>query len=572
MLMPTPTHKNNKEETPMLTRKGAFARPVPALKPIGLALVALAAGQAQAFEFDTGNPDLRVRWDNTLKYSAAWRTQDASSKLSEGQAALNLDDGDRNFDKGLISSRLDLLSELDITYDNIGARVSGAAWYDDVYNRGTDNNDPSRANSYSVGYDAFTDDTRKLHGRKGELLDAFIFGRTEIGDMPLSGRLGQYAMQWGESLFYGMNGIAGGMAPVDVVKGLSVPNTQFKELIRPVQQISGQLQLTPDVSLGAYYQFEWEANRLPAAGSYFSTDDFFGDGAERMFVGAPVFPGGQPLAFFHGKDKQAKDSGQGGVQLRWRTETVDWGLYAIRFHDKSPQLNVRPDFASLDPVSGKAGEFYWVYPEGIEAFGASFSTTLGNFNLAGELSTRWNQPLASTSQHALAVGEAIDNDDDPVYATGRTLHANVSWLASLAPNFIAAESSFLGEIAWNRVMSVSKNADAVDPNADRDATSLRLVFEPMYRQILPGLDLSVPIGASYTNGASMALGTGFGSDHGGDLNIGLKGNYLNTWSLGLTYTHYYGPENTFLDADNHYTFEQSLKDRDFIAFTVSRTF
>ena len=59
---------------------------------------------------------------------------------------------------------------------------------------------------------------------------------------------------------------------------------------------------------------------------------------------------------------------------------------------------------------------------------------------------------------------------------------------------------------------------------------------------------------------------------GGDINIGLKGNYLNTWSLGLTYTHYYGPQNTFLDASNNYTFEQSLKDRDFIAFTVSRTF
>jgi len=372
----------------MLTRKGATVRPLPPLKPLTLALFALAASQAQAFEIDTGNPDLRIRWDNTLKYSAAWRTEGASSKLTQGQTALNLDDGDRNFNKGLISNRLDLLSEMDITYGNVGARGSGAAWYDDVYNQGTDNNDSSRGNSYTVGSDKFTDDTRTLHGRKGELLDAFIFGKTEIGEMPVSGRLGQYAMQWGESLFYGMNGIAGGMAPVDVVKGLSVPNTQFKELIRPVKQMSGQLQLTPDVSLGAYYQFEWEANRLPAAGSYFSNDDFFGDGSERLFVGTPVMPGGQPLAFYHGKDKDAKDSGQGGVQLRWRTETVDWGLYAIRFHDKSPQLNVRTDFANLNPVTGKAGEYYWVYPQGIEALGASFSTTLSNFNIAGELSTR----------------------------------------------------------------------------------------------------------------------------------------------------------------------------------------
>ncbi|MCF5722808.1 DUF1302 domain-containing protein [Pseudomonas syringae] len=547
-----------------------------ARSPLALTLTVLVGGispvQSHAFEFDTGNPDLRLRWDNTLKYSSAWRTKDASSKLTEGQAALNQDDGDRNFNKGLISSRLDLLSELDVTYGDVGARVSGAAWYDDVYNRGTDNNDPSRANSYSVDYDEFTHDTRKLHGRQGELLDAFVFGKTEIGDMALSGRLGQYAMQWGESLFYGMNGIAGGMAPIDIVKALSVPNTQFKELIRPTQQISGQLQLTPDVSIGAYYQLEWEPNRFPAAGSYFSNADSFGEGNERLFIGAPVIPGGQPLAFYHGNDKEAKDSGQGGVQLRWRTDTVDWGLYAIRFHDKSPQLNVRTDFANLNPQTGKAGEYYWVYPEGIEAFGASFSTTVDSFNIAGEVSTRWNQPLASTGQHPLAVGDAINNSNDPIYATGRTLHANFSWLASLEPNFLVPESTFLGEIAWNRVMSVTKNRDAIDPNADRDATSLRLVYEPMFRQFLPGLDLSVPMGGSYTNGSSEALGTGFGADHGGDLNIGLKGNYLNTWNLGLTYTHYYGPENTSLDGNNQYTYEQSLKDRDFIAFSVSRTF
>lgn len=548
---------------------------LPKLQPLVVTLFALAGGgsfSAQAFELDTGNPDLRVRWDNTVKYSAGWRVKGQSDKLTEGPVALNQDDGDRNFDKGLISNRLDLLSEMDISYDNVGARVSGAAWYDDVYNRHTDNNAPDRVNSYSVKYDKFTSDTRKLHGRKGELLDAFIYGKTEIGEMPASGRVGQYAMQWGESLFFGMNGIAGGMAPVDAVKGLSVPNTQFKELIRPVQQISGQIQLTPDVSLAAYYQFEWEANRLPAAGSYFSSSDTFGDGNERMFVGAPLLPGAEPLAFYHGNDKEAKDSGQGGLQIKWRTESVDWGVYAIRFHDKSPQLNVRTDFGNLNPVTGKAGEYYWVYPEGIEALGASFSTTLGNFNVAGELSTRWNQPLASTNQHSLAIDEPINNDDKPLYATGRTLHANFSWLASLEPSFVAQEASFIGEIAWNRVMSVSKNRDSVDPNADRDATSLRLVYEPMYRQFLPGLDLSIPVGASYTNGASGALGTGFGADHGGDINIGIKGNYLNTWNLGLTYTHYYGPENTFLNADNHYNFEQALKDRDFVAFTISRTF
>ncbi|SFB38214.1 Protein of unknown function [Pseudomonas sp. NFIX10] len=544
--------------------------------PLVFALAALCSGVStvQAFDFDTGNPDIRARWDNTLKYSSAWRTKSPSSQLtSTGGGALNGDDGDRNFGKGLISSRLDLLSEFDISYQNFGARLSGAAWYDDVYNKKNDNTSPGTVNSTSVDYDHFTDATRKLHGRQGELLDAFVYGKGELGDMPVSGRLGQYAMQWGESLFYGMNGIAGGMAPIDVVKGISVPNTQFKELIRPVNQMSGQLQLTPDVSVGAYYQFEWEANRLPGSGSYFSSFDSIGAGNERLLVGAPLFPGAGPLAFYHGDDKQAKDSGQGGVQIKWRTEDYDFGVYAIRFHDKSPQLVITPNFANLNPLTGEAGSYSWAYPEGIKALGASFSTTVDAFNIAGELSTRWDQPLASTNGRTLLPGEAVSNNaSDATYATGRTLHANLSWLATLGPNFLAQETSFLGEFAWNRTLSVTHNPEAVDPNADRDAWSFRTVYEPMYRQAFSGMDISVPFGVSYTHGASESLGTAFGSNRGGDINIGLKGNYLNTWNLGLTYTHYYGPANTFLDASSNYTFEQTMKDRDFVAFSVSRTF
>ncbi|MNB82589.1 hypothetical protein D3C76_773500 [compost metagenome] len=546
-------------------------RPPFALGMVGL-MIGVLSTNVQAFEFDSGNPDLRLRWDNTIKYSNAWRLKDQSNQLTQGQVALNQDDGDRNFNKGLISNRLDLLSEFDITYQNFGARVSGAAWYDDVYNKSNDNNSVGRVNSISVSNDHFTDDTRDLHGREAELLDAFIFGKGEVGEMPVSGRIGQYAMQWGESLFYGMNGIAGGMAPIDVVKALSVPNTQFKELIRPVKQVSGQLQLTPDVALGAYYQFEWEANRLPASGSYFSSFDAFGEGNERLFVGAPLFPGAQPLAFFRGGNKDAKNSGQGGLQVRIRSETVDWGLYAIRFHDKSPQLNVRPDFANLNPTTGRAGEYYWLYPEGIEALGGSFSTTVDSFNIAGEVSTRWHQPLASTRQRPLLTGEGLNNDSDPLYATGHTLHANLSWLAIMGPSFVAQEANFIGEFAWNRTLSVTRNTDAVDPNATRDAWSMRTVYEPMYRQAFSGLDISVPVGVSYTHGNSSALGPGFGTNNGGDINIGIKGNYLNQWNLGLTYTHFYGPENTFLDANSNYTYDQSLKDRDFVAFSVSRTF
>ena len=117
-------------------------------------------------------------------------------------------------------------------------------------------------------------------------------------------------MLWGESLFFGANGIAAGQAPIDVIKATSVPNTPFKELIRPVNQFSGQIQLRSNLSVAAYYQFEWEENRIPAVGSYFSTSDAVGDGGERLIVGGPIGPNQQPLAFFRGKDVKASDRGQ----------------------------------------------------------------------------------------------------------------------------------------------------------------------------------------------------------------------------------------------------------------------
>ena len=559
----------------MATRKIAASRRAPFTLTLAASLV-LGANAAQAFQIDTGNPDLSLRWDNTLKYSAAWRLQDPSDKLSETQVARNQDDGDRNFDKGLISNRLDILSELDIGYRDFGARVSGAGWYDTVYQDDNANNNPARSNQRSVAFDQFTDDTRQLHGGDVELLDAFLYWNGEVAERTLSVRAGRHGLIWGESLFFGGNGIAGGMAPVDVVKAVSVPNTQFKEITRPVSQLSSTYQLTDDLSLGAFYQFEWEETRLPGSGSYFSTSDTLGEGSERLIVGAPfpAFLGGNadsPAAFFHGKDKKAKSSGQGGLQLRYAAESVEYGLYAIQYHDKSPKLYLKPSTTGPEFSTGKIGEYYWVYPEEIRALGASFATTVGEFSFAGEASMRWNMPLVSNGQ-TVTPGLAADNNDDPLYAVGRTAHVNLNVLASLGPSLISNEASLVGEIAWNRLLSVTKNPNALDPGATDDGVGLRLVYTPTYRQVFPGVDLSVPVGIShFPMGKSSVVG-GFGAHKGGDFNIGVNATYLDRVTFGLTYTHFYGPEDTTLNSANQFNFKQAQKDRDYLAFSVKTTF
>lgn len=559
----------------MANRKIAAATRAPKRLTLATALV-LGAPAAMAFQIDTGTPDFNLRWDNTFKYSSAWRAQDPSSKLSKGQVALNQDDGDRAFKKGLISSRLDILSELDMSYKNVGARVSGAAWYDTAYQHDNDNDDPARANARSVGYDEFTDDTRHLHGGDGELLDAFVYWNGDIADRATSVRAGRHGLIWGESLFFGANGIAGGMAPVDVVKAQSVPNTQFKEITRPVNQLSGTFQLTDDVSLGAFYQLEWEETRLPGAGSYFSTSDIIGEGNERLIVGAPfpTFLGGNPnspAAFYHGNDKEARSSGQGGLQLKYNAESVEYGLYAIQYHDKTPKLYLRPVAGAPDFSTGNVGQYYWAYPEDIRALGASFSTTVDEYSFAGEASMRWNMPLVSNGVTILPGVEA-DNNDDALYAVGRTAHLNLNVIASFGPNFIAQESGLVGEVAWNRLLHVTKNRQALDPGATDDAVGLKLVYTPTYRQFFSGVDISVPIGLSYFPMGKSAVVSSFGPDKGGDMNIGVTATYLDRVTAGLTYTHYYGPDDTSLNALSQFTYKQSLKDRDYLAFSIKTTF
>ena len=543
---------------------------------------------ARAFEIDTGNPDVKMQWDTTVKYSAAWRLKGQSDALiNNPPTTVNQDDGDRNFNTGVISSRFDLYSEFDVTYKGWGTRLSGAAWYDSVYNRNNANNSPSTANQYTVPYNQFTNATRILHGRDGELLDAFGFGAVDIADTRLTFRAGQYALLWGESLFFGANGIAGGQAPVDLIKALSVPNTRFNELIRPVPQVSAQWQISPVISVGAYYQLQWENNRFPAVGSYFNNGDLLDWGGERLLAGGPLVPGGGPAAFFRGSDLHAKNSGQGGVDVRFRVGEADYGLYAIRYSDKGPQLYIKPsvdpasgtvfDPSNFNPVTGQIGQYYWVYPENIRAYGASFSYTIGDFNIAGEASLRRNTPLVSDGQTVLpsALGgpaTAPDNNANPLYAVGNSAHAQLSTFASLPPSFIANETGLLAEIAWNRLTSIAKNPNALDPNATRDATNIQVVYQPTYRQVLPGLDLSVPVGVTYGIQGKSSVVASFVGPGVGNVSVGVSGTYLDAWSFGVTYTHYFGSEGTFLDADNHISYQQSLHDRDFISLSIYRTF
>ncbi len=481
-----------------------------------------------------------VRWDNTLRYTAAFRVAPRNPVITAGP---NSDDGDRNFAPGLISNRLDLVSILDVTHGDYGFHASGAGWFDTVYHAKTANNSPSTYNAASVPNTQFPRATRDLQGQYANLEEAFGFGNFEVDGMPLSVRLGRQTLIWGESLFFAENSIAAALAPVDEIRNAGAPGSYSRAVFLPVTQALVTLQPAENLSISVTYQFEWRKSRLPAVGSYFSYYDFFDAGGERLLVS----PG---YALNRAKDRHPASQGQFGLALQTSLGDVDVGLYALRYHAKDPQVWLR--------LATQTYQLF--YPSGIELYGLSFSTYLGDNSIAGEISARRNMPLVSLTP----VSQYWSIDDGYLtgggVAKGDTLHMQFSGAAQFGPDGLWDSAELSAEVAANDRLSITANPAAFDTKRDRFALSLRALFEPHYFQVIPNLDISVPFGVGYDAiGRSSVLESQYGG--AGDLEIGINGTYRAVWKAGITLTTYLGSP-----------YRQPFADRDFVLFTLERTF
>jgi hypothetical protein len=319
----------------------------------------------------------------------------------------------------------------------------------------------------------------------------------------------------------------------------------------PVDQLSVLAQLQPDLSISAFYQFIWRGSRLPGVGSYFSTTNTLGAGADRLFLGQGDF-------LRHGSD-QNPDEGQLGIALHFRESDLDLGFYAMRYDAKYPVLEIVP-YNGGPTTSGYSGRFLSTYPSGIGLFGLSFSTYVGDSNVGGELTARTNAPLGeygSSSSYSMVESHTHPFDD---YALGDTLHGQVSSVTTLPPASAWNSADLSVELAANYIMHVTENDPAINLSSARFAARIRTLFEPHYFEVLPDLEISLPLGVGYD--IAGAYSSNYTQEAGaGDIEAGVSASYMSAWKANLTFT-------CFVGDPAH----QPLADRNFVSISVERTF
>ena len=531
-------------------------------------LLVVVAKPSYAYEY-TFADGVNVQIQNTFQYSVLERTAPVSPVLA---ANPNADDGDRNLSAGIVSNRLDLLSKFDISYSGFGFDVSADSFYDTVYNQKTQNTDADTYNPASQPPDKFTSATETAAGRNIELRNLFVYGSQTIEGVPVTLRVGRLVDLFGESLLFATNGISYGNAPIDIERASDVPNTQAKDLFLPVGQANLTAQLTDSISTTIYYQFEWEKANFSPAGSFFSTSDILDEGGERIIAEQPGTPGLPPNTgayFYRGPDEKGADTGQFGIAVHYDppTSQYDLGFYALQYNDSEPQVYVRPGagapvFIPGTPNALALGTYQLVYPNHIQIYGMSGSTTVGAANFAGEVSVRTNEPLVSTV--TVLPGEMANNSGQPLYAMGNTLHYQASMIYLGSGTKFWNSSQVLFEAAGDNLLGFTKNRENFSTTQRHMAAGFRTVAQVTYYQVFPGLDLTPNVGLGW-NFMGLAPDTlGFnntGIDRGGDLTAGLSFEYLENWNGGISYTRYIAPPG-----------RDPYADRDFVGFNVERTY
>lgn len=504
------------------------------------AIAAVLASSATAFaaEFDVGNSDFNVRWDNSVRYNLGVRAKDCDPNICANTSEFQSAQSDQKFSKkgNVITNRLDLLSELDVVYkDDSGLRVSAAAWADQAYSNTSSPTAPGGFNVFPGGH--YTQEVNRWNrGVSGEILDAFLFTKVNLGDVPVNLRLGQHNIYWGESLFSLVGGVSYGQGPIDFRKAFANPGAEAKELFMPLNQLSFSAALGEHTVLAGQYLLDWKASRLPDGGTYFGGYDFLVAGGGTSYAGTTRYAGSRAPA-----DKR----GDWGLSLKMRPEWLEGslGLYYRQLTDKLPQY----------VIDGSNFEIITDYQSPRQKLiGASLAKSIAGVSIGADVTYRKDALIQS------GFGLVGSGPSTPAFNTGdwrprgEVFTALVNMIAYFGKNPVFDSAALTAEMNYSNLRKITNNPDfflganpwcgqgsvSQDPEAQgcptKRAVGINLAFEPKWFQVFPGVDLSMP--TYYARGLSGNSPVPFGDKVGqGNYSVGVAADIDSKYSVVLKY-------------------------------------
>jgi hypothetical protein len=583
---------------------------MPGAAVLAVATAGYMAG-AQAVNFNIG--EVEGQLDSALSIGASWAVRapdpDYIAQGNGGQGdSRTSDDARLNFKKGETFSKIFKgIHDLELKYRDSGVFLRGKYWYD------FELKDESR-----LLYD-IRDDNRKRGAQSSgvELLDAFVYHNYELGDRPGSVRVGKQVVSWGGSTFIG--GGINSINPLDA-NALRRPGSELKEGLLPVNMIYLQQSLRDDLSMEAFYQLEWDQTVADNCGTFFASSDIVADGCDDRYVvrGRDIEPGqsdnsglnGNTIYMPRGGDRDARDSGQFGMALRWfvpELNDTEISAYYLNYHSRTPVgssvISSAPNPFAAPGFGAADAEYFLEYPEDIRLYGLSFNTTVGTASVEGELSYRPNMPLAfddltyATLRLAPVVPSIIPNSGVPGdeihgYTRVPMTQGQMSVVQTFDQVLGASRLTLIGEAAFNHLNGINEGdygeyrfgrashfgpGEYFDDDGNdlcgtllsgrpeycndkgfftRNSWGYRLRAGLTYNGVIGGLDLSPSLAWSHD-----VDGYGPNFNEGGKaVSIGLGAKYLSNYEASISYTDYFGGDYT------------TNGDRDFISASFGVTF
>ncbi|WPP00695.1 DUF1302 domain-containing protein [Pseudomonas sp. HR96] len=319
-------------------------------------------------------------------------------------------------------------------------------------------------------------------------------------------------------------------------------------------------------------------------------------------------------------DRDPSNSGQFGVATHYMFEPLDteFGAYFMNYHSRLPIFSghgAPSSFYSASPLASLliAGNssYFMEYPEDIRLYGLSFATTLPEGTAwSGEISYRPNLPIQLNTTDVLFAGlTPLNPNVSPLQASPDTdLHGyrrkEVTQAQTTFTHFFdqvmgAERLTTVAEVGWTHVGGLDSSskarygrdatfgpgplangtcqalnaqalAGAAQNNVSRycendgfttaDSWGYRARAIWDYNNVFAGINLKPNLAWSHdVKGYSPSPGGNFEEGRKA-ISLGLDADYQNTYTVGLSYTNFFGGRYSTVD------------DRDFVALSAGMTF